>query len=107
VGLSAGPAALYRKGGLKMGRKGRKRLELWLPDSHFIWGLPKGSRATFAVSCLDLVPVLSRLEKRLAAIEDRLARLEEAVRAGPGRGNVRPQEETVLPDPDSFLAAFE
>ncbi len=78
-----------------------------MPDSHFIWGLPKGSRATFAVSCLDLAPVLSRLEERLAAIEEALTRLEEAVRAGPANTGPQEKETATIPDPDGFLAAFE
>lgn len=78
-----------------MRRKGLKRLEVWLPETHFIWAAPPGCRATLARSCLNLAPALeahgemlrealsrlARLEERLAALE---ARLERGRAAGQG-----------------------
>lgn len=71
-----------------MKRKRLKRLEILLPDDHFIWSFEPGCRGPLVRAYLDLLPVLEAQAKlleevlaRLAAIEERLARLEaEGVR---------------------------
>ncbi|WP_027356581.1 hypothetical protein [Desulfofundulus thermocisternus] len=90
----------------------RKRLEIWLPTDHPIWKLPEGQRAKVARAVLEAAfgrkaagQVFVALDARLAAIEARLARLEESVHTG--ATNTGQQKEATIPNPDDFLSAFE
>ncbi|AEG15189.1 hypothetical protein Desku_1609 [Desulfofundulus kuznetsovii DSM 6115] len=92
----------------------RKRLEIWLPADHPLWKLPEGQRAKVARAVLEAAfgrkaagQVFAALDTRLAAIEEALTRLEEAVRAGPANTGPQEEETTTIPDPDDFLSAFE
>jgi len=66
-----------------MKRKGLRRLDLYLPDNHFIWRFNPGCRGPVARAYLNLLPVLAAQAKlleeilrRLEALDERLARLE-------------------------------
>ena len=96
-----------------MRRKGLKRLELWLPETHFIWGAPPGCRATLARSYLNLAPALEAQGEmlrealsRLARLEERLAALEARLGAGGPTSGGQGGGGTKKPDAKSFLAAF-
>lgn len=92
-----------------MRRKGLRRLELYLPDNHFIWSFAPGCRGPVARAYLNLLPVLEAQAKlleeilrRLEALEERLAWLEAGgVRAAGPEGA---REEF---DAAGFFAAFE
>lgn len=58
----------------KMRREGRRKLEVWLPESHHVWSLPPGLRAPAARRLLDLG---SGIERLAGMLEVALARLDE------------------------------
>jgi uncharacterized membrane protein YccC len=58
----------------KTRREGRRKLEVWLPESHHVWSLPPGLRAPAARRLLDLGAGIDRLAGMLEAA---LVRLDE------------------------------
>ncbi|MGB9860586.1 MAG: hypothetical protein ACPLQP_11695 [Moorellaceae bacterium] len=60
-------------------RPGHRRFELWLPDGHPLWSLPPRTRSAYARALLDFGLAV---ERRLAAIEEKLDRLMDALAAG-------------------------
>ena len=76
-------------------RKGMRRLEIWLPDNHWLWTLPPGQRAARVREALDA-------EGRLAKIEERLRNIEQTLQ--PGR--VLPAAKQEMPNAEEFLSAF-
>lgn len=76
-------------------RKGLRRLEIWLPDNHWLWALPPGQRAAKVREALDT-------EGRLARIEERLRNIEQTLQPG----QVLPTARREVPDTEEFLSAF-
>lgn len=70
-----------------MSRKGLRRLDLWLPYNHPVFGYPAGVRAQVARDWLDLGMRLSGIERRLAELEEALGNCAER---GAERGAGRP-----------------
>lgn len=102
---------LIRIGGVEMRRKRLRRLEVLLPDDHFIWSFEPGCRGPLVRAYLDLLPVLQaqaelleRVLARLGAIEERLARLEAGGVRIAGQG---PQGDSGAFDAAGFFAAFD
>ncbi|RJX20163.1 MAG: hypothetical protein C4575_07030 [Desulforudis sp.] len=62
-----------RTEGAKIVRKGLRRLDLWIPDNHPVFGLPPKTRANWIRQALDLT---AALEEHMEAIESRLSRIE-------------------------------
>ncbi|WP_027716933.1 hypothetical protein [Desulfovirgula thermocuniculi] len=96
-----------------MGRKGLRRLELWLPDNHFIWAAPPGYRAALARSYLNLAPLLEAQSEmlrealsRLARLEEKLAALEARMEAGGALGQAPGQRQQGEPGGRFDAAGF-
>lgn len=89
-------------------RKGRRRLDLWLPDNHPIFELPSKTRSEWIRQVVDLAVFIDQrlgdIDQRLQSIEARLNALGSAQ-----EGVVQPPQEekkqTVV-DPSEFLKAF-
>lgn len=82
-----------------MGRRGSKRLDLWLPTDHWIWTVPEKSRTAVTKKCLefgsqDVSSLLADLNARLAAIEKALARLEQKIDALPDLSKQKPEDKS-------------
>jgi len=60
-----------------MKRKGLRRLDLWLPDKHWLWDLPERSRTAVAKKWLELKAPTEVIEERLIALEKAVARMEQ------------------------------
>lgn len=56
-----------------MSKKGLRRLDLRLPENHPIFAYPPGERTRVAREWLDIGARLSRLEKKLEELEEKLA----------------------------------
>ncbi|MGI6405489.1 MAG: hypothetical protein ACOX2E_03255 [Syntrophaceticus sp.] len=48
-----------------MSRKGRKRLDVWLPEDHPIFLYPPGSRARVVRNWLEIGEKLSKIEEKM------------------------------------------
>lgn len=116
---------VVRTTGVKVVRKGLRRLEIWIPDNHPVFDLPPKARSKWVRQVLDLAVLLEGrlgdLERRLAGIEERLASLSEKepattkpIAKSSGSANLQPMpasepEEGRRPkiDVNEFLRAFE
>lgn len=92
-----------------MVRKGLKRLDLWLPENHWIWDVPEGSRTAVAKKWLELKAPTGSLEERLAALEKAVARIEQKLgelpKEEPEHKKEEPSREKKAPaiDPEAFF----
>lgn len=91
-----------------MGRKGLRRLDLWLPENHWVWSVPEGSRTAVAKKWLELKTPTEALEERLAALEKAVARMEQKLGESPKEAehkNREPSCEKKPPaiDPEAFF----
>jgi len=77
-------------------RKGLRRLEIWLPDNHWLWTLPPGQRAARVREALNTEGRLARIEERLRNLEQMLSQPSQAV----------PAVKQEIPDAEEFLSAF-
>lgn len=60
---------MYVSGAGKMGRKGMRRLDLWLPEDHPIWRFPAGQRTQKVRELIDLG---LRLEKGFDGLREEI-----------------------------------
>jgi hypothetical protein len=60
-----------------MTRKGRKRLDIWLPEDHPIFSYPSGVRAKVAREWLDIGARLSNIDKNINEIKEKINELEK------------------------------
>lgn len=56
-----------------MTRKGRKRLDIWLPEDHPIFSYPSGVRAKVAREWLDIGARLASIDKNIEEIKEMLS----------------------------------
>lgn len=84
-----------------MRRKGLRRLDLWLPDTHPIFQAPPRQRSAKARELLDLA---LRLDDHLRAIREAVEGVREAVQNGGTLPQPVPEESD---RGRKFLAAFE
>lgn len=92
-----------------MRREGLKRLELWLPVDHWIWSLPKKSRAVVAKRWLELKAPTKALQDKLIVLEEAVARIEQKLGEPPKEEQKHKREESKrekkVPaiDPEAFF----
>lgn len=87
-----------------MRRKGLRRLDLWLPDTHPLFRVPPRQRSARVRELLDLA---LRLDDHLRAIREAIEGIRAAAESGRCGCSAPPGEPSQGDRAAGFLAAFE